>query len=189
MRIHSRLQMARLLSRSTVFAVACVHVGRSASVPCSHPTIQLALRNCTFSAANQTDVDSWGVLLGVGGVSELCAVPSVLVNSTLLQSSEVCTEEWLRVGNISMTPAQCRSRRGGFVNRQALPSAPIDGLDVLNPGWVSITRVDVPTAFQYAVRAAVQIADTSITMIEGLITQGQQHTGSHLGLAEVSTLL
>lgn len=135
----------RFLIGSTAFAVVWVPVVLSASVTCSLPTIQLALRNCSISAANLTDVDSWGVLLGVGGAFQVCAVPSILVNSTLLQTSEICSEEWLRVGNMTMTPAQCRSRRGGFVNRQALPSAPVDGLDRLNPGWVSITQSMSPS--------------------------------------------
>jgi hypothetical protein len=156
---------------------------------CQAPTIQLGLRNCTFSAANETDVHSWGILLGVGGSTELCVVPSTTVNGTLLQSSEVCSDDWLSVGNITMSPAQCRSRRGGYVIRQDLPAASIDGLDVLNPGWVNLTAVDTPTPFQFAAQATLQMRDESVTMIEGLITQGEQHTTSHLGLGEESTLL
>jgi len=156
---------------------------------CSPPTVQLGLRNCTFSMENETDVQSWGILLGVSGSTELCVMPSTVVNSTLLQSSEVCSKEWLTVGNITMTPAQCRSRRGGFVFRDDLPAASIDGLSVLNPGWVSLMAIDTPTPFQFAVDATLQMRDQSVTMIEGLITEGQEHTTSHLGLAEQSTLL
>lgn len=116
-------------------------------------------------------------------------MPSTVVNSTLLQSSEICSGDWLNVGNFTMTAAQCRSRRGGFVTRQDLPAASIDGLDVLNPGWVSLMKVDAPVPFQFAAQAALQIRDESVTTIEGLITQGQEHTTSHIGLGEQSTLL
>jgi hypothetical protein len=43
--------------------------------------------------------------------------------------------------------------------------------------------------WQYAVQAAVHLRDQAVTMIEGLITQGQESTTSHLGLAESSPLL
>jgi hypothetical protein len=49
--------------------------------------------------------------------------------------------------------------------------------------------VDTSTPFQYASDAGVALRDESVTMIEGLITQGQQHTTSHIGLAEDSILL
>jgi hypothetical protein len=172
----------------TVLTLVWLHVDASITETCSPPTIQFGLRNCTFSAGNQT-VQSWGVLLGVGGSMELCAVPGTVVNSTLLQSSEICSNDWLTVGNITMTAAQCRSRRGGFITKEDLPPASTDGLDVLNPGWVSLMKVDAPIPFQFAAEAALQIRDESVTMIEGLITQGQQHTTSHIGLGEQSTLL
>jgi hypothetical protein len=70
-----------------------------------------------------------------------------------------------------------------------LPNASTDGLDVLNPGWVSLMAVDTSTPFQYAAQASVQMRDEAVTMVEGLITQGQQHTASHAGLAEQSPLL
>lgn len=178
------------LLKFTILSLAWWQVAASNAQICSPPpTIQFGLRNCSFSAANQTDVQSWGVLLGVGGSTELCATPSTVVNSTLLQSSEVCSNDGLTVGNITMTAAQCRSRRGGFVIRQDLPTASTDGLDALNPGWVSLTKVDTPVPFQYAAQAALQIRDESVTMTEALITQGQQHTTSHIGLGEQSTLL
>jgi|SRR3569833_186646 len=166
-------------------AVFLAPLGSSQSCP-EPPTISLTLGNCTFSEANETSpVDSWGVLLGVGNTAELCVVPSTVVNSTLLQSSEICTGEWLN----GTTEAQCRSRRGGYVTKSALPSASTDGLAALNPGWVSLMTIDAPTPFQFAVNAALQLRDLSVTMVEGLISQGQESTSSHLGLAEKSTLL
>ncbi|KAM5354733.1 hypothetical protein ACJ41O_001380 [Fusarium nematophilum] len=91
-----------------------------------------------------------------------------------------------------MTPAQCRSRRGGFIDRDNVPAAPSDALSTLsdlNPGWVNITKVDTTKPFQYAIEAALQMRDKSVRMLEGLISKGQQHTMSHIGLAETSTLL
>ncbi|KAH6881160.1 hypothetical protein B0T10DRAFT_411334 [Thelonectria olida] len=119
---------------------------------------------------------------------------STVVNSTLIQSSEVCSDEWLTVGSIGvkMTAAQCRSRRGGFIIRDDVPSASSDALSALsnlNPGWANITKADTTTPFQYAIQTSLQMQDNSVTMIEGLISQGQQHTMSHIGLAETSTLL
>lgn len=156
---------------------------------CLPPTIHLGLQNCTFSVANQTEVESWGVLLGVGRSEQLCGMVSTVVNSSMLQSSEVCSEDWLSIGNFTMTPAQCRSRRGGFVMRNNLPEASTDGLAELNPGWTTFMAVDDITPFQFAAKPALQLRDESVTMLTGLITQGQQHTTSHIGLAEESTLL
>ncbi|KAF4946627.1 hypothetical protein FSARC_14145 [Fusarium sarcochroum] len=91
-----------------------------------------------------------------------------------------------------MTAAQCRSRRGGFVDRKdmtAASSTALSSLSQLNPGWVEITSNDTKTPFQYAVDTELRIQDQSVTMVQGLISQGQQHTMSHIGLAESSTLL
>jgi len=174
-----------------LLTLAWQHVGALSARTCSLPTVEFELRNCTVYAANQPVVQSWGVLLGVGGSTELCAMPSTVVNSTLLQSSEICSDKWLRVenANTTMTAAQCRSRRGGFVTAKDLPPASADGLDALNPGWVSLMDDDSLTTFQYATQATLQIRDESITMIEGLISEGQQHTTSHIGLGDKSVLL
>ncbi|RSL39424.1 hypothetical protein CEP54_016325 [Fusarium duplospermum] len=91
-----------------------------------------------------------------------------------------------------MTPEQCRSRRGGYLMRNDLPAASSSvrtTLSNLNPGWVNITKSDTGPPFQYAEEMDLKIKDNSITMLQGLITQGQQHTMSHVGLAETSTLL
>jgi hypothetical protein len=177
-------------SRKCILAVAFILASGSAAQSCKPPTIQLGLGACNFSAPGQTDVYSYGVLLGVGNSTELCTMPSTVVNSTLLMSSEVCYSDWLKVDNTTtMNPAQCRSRRGGFVIRAGLPSASTDGLAAKNPGWVGLMQTDTQTPFQYAAQAGLQMRDESVTMIEGLITQGQEHTMSHLGLGEDSSLL
>jgi hypothetical protein len=148
------------------------------------PTIQFGLANCTILGPNQTDVNSWGILIGVEGSNELCVVPSTVVNSSILQSSEICNSDQLNDNGVNMTYAQCRSRRGGFITRSAVPNATTDGLAQLNPGWISLGNV-----IQYAADATLQLLNETVTMVEGLITQGQLSTASHLGLAENSTLL
>lgn len=158
----------------------------AASSGCTLPTIHLPLGNCTFSAPNQTDVDSYGILTGVGPATEVCLVPSVLVNATLLTSSELCAPEWLQPNT---TAAVCRSRRGGWINRADLAAASTDGLADANPGWVDIMKTDTDVAFPYAVNAVLQIRDASVTFVEGAISAGQQHTTGHLGLAEKSAFL
>ncbi|SCO78464.1 uncharacterized protein FRV6_02677 [Fusarium oxysporum] len=121
---------------------------------------------------------------------------STVVNSTLIQSSDVCSNKWLTLASgstrVKMTAAQCRSRRGGFINRDDVPAASSDALSTLsnlNPGWVNITKEDTDTPFQYAVETDLRMQDQSVTMLQGLISEGQQHTMSHIGLAETSTLL
>jgi hypothetical protein len=173
--VHGHLALFILASFLTVaFAVPS----------CQLPTIQLGLGNCTILDSNQTDVYSWGILIGVEGSNELCVVPSTVVNSTILQSSEICNSDQLNDNGVNMTLAQCRSRRGGFITRDAVPSAATDGLAQLNPGWVSLGNV-----IQYAANATLQLLTETVTMVEGLITQGQLSTASHLGLGEKSTLL
>lgn len=151
------------------------------------PTIDLSFGNCTF-LYNDTVINSYGILVGVGDSGDsqsLCVMPSTVVNSTMLQSSEICDSDQLD----KMTLYQCLSRRGGVVMRDALPSASIDTLADLNPGWVSLTSGSTNVTWQYAVQAALQLKDQAVTMLEGLITQGQLSTMSHLGLAESSPLL
>jgi len=169
---------------SLVFLLA-VHACAQTCLP--PPTIELTFGRCSF-IYNDAEINSYGILVGVGNSSNpenICVMPSTVVNSTMLQSSEICDSDQLD----NMTRAQCLSRRGGVVTRDALPSAPTDSLPGLNPGWVSLMSIDTTVPWQYAVQAAVQLRDQTVTMIEGLITQGQQHTASHLGLAESSPLL
>jgi len=98
-------------------------------------------------------------------------------------SSEVCS-----AGNLqNETAAQCRSRRGNFVDRSSLTPTSVDSLPP-DPGWAAIMS-PLP-AFQYAVDALLLLpADDSVNMPEGLITEGQNHTTSHLGLGIESELL
>ncbi|KAJ3469889.1 hypothetical protein MRS44_003954 [Fusarium solani] len=180
--------------RHAILAAVFILAEGTAAQSCQPPTIRLPFGNCSFPATDQTYVHSTGILLGVGKLDSVCGMTSTVVNSTLIQSSEVCSDEWLTVSSIrvNMTKAQCRSRRGGFIFRDDVPTAPSDALSTLsnlNPGWVNITKADTTTPFQHGIQATLQMRDKSVTMLEGLISQGQQHTMSHIGLAETSTLL
>jgi hypothetical protein len=162
---------------------------------CQLRTIRLPFGNCSFSAASGSYVYSTGILLGVGSTDSVCGMPSTVLNSTLIQSSDVYADKWLSLKSgstsVNMTIEQCRSRRGGYVDRDDLTAASsndLSSLSKLNPGWVSITN-DTDTPFRYAVEADLRMQDQSVTMLEGLISEGQQHAMSHIGLAEASTLL
>ncbi|KAK4233353.1 hypothetical protein C8A03DRAFT_38945 [Achaetomium macrosporum] len=153
------------------------------------PTIQVGLRTCTIPAPGSKDAFSWGVLLGIGTEgAQVCAIPSTVVNDTIIMSSEICEGQWLA----GRTPEQCRSRRGGFIHRDKLPNASIDGLADNNPGWKTLMGINEPRAldaFEHAARAVLTLRDHNVTMIEGLATQGEQSSLSHIGLGEKSTLL
>ncbi|KAK3689333.1 hypothetical protein B0T22DRAFT_375669 [Podospora appendiculata] len=153
---------------------------------CANPsTIELKLGNCTILGPAQADVNSWGIRVGVLNSSGLCIVPSTVVNTTFLTSSEICGDGQLVDANdITMTVAQCRSRRGGYITRSSVPNVPTNTLDQQNQGWVGFKNV-----IQFAANATLQLLTETVTMVEGLITDGQQSTTSHLGLASSSTLL
>jgi hypothetical protein len=176
------------MSLIALAVLAFVSFGASADSCIPAPTIQLGLRNCTFSTADDTDVHAWGVLLGVQGANQLCAVPSTVVNATILMASEVCDPQWLLPGTV---PAQCRSRRGGFLKRSELTEAPEDipRLNDSNSGWRKLMGIDRIAPFEHAARATLQLRDAQVTFVEGLVTQGEQHSSSHLGLASQSDLL
>lgn len=152
------------------------------------PVLQLSLGSCNFSESGFSDVYSWGILLGVQNQTDLCAVPSTLVNNTMIMSKEVCDAKWLLQGTNAV---QCRSRRGGYVIQSDLPDAnnEIPSLSASNPGWVSIMSNDTNEAWQYAKRATLQLRDDDVTMLEGIVSEGEMHTSSHLGLGEASPLL
>jgi hypothetical protein len=162
----------------------CFFRSSVAAASCSAQPIWLPLGNCTITEIGIPDVISWGAAIGVGNSSqELCFVPSTVVNNTLIMSSEVCSTANLQ----NETLAQCRSRRGNYVDRSTLTTTSLDSLQS-DPGWAAIMS-PLPE-FQYAVDAVLQLrADDSVDMPEGLITQGQNHTTSHLGLGIDSELL
>ncbi|KAK3349008.1 hypothetical protein B0T25DRAFT_546981 [Lasiosphaeria hispida] len=149
------------------------------------PTIQLSLGECFVLSPDQTtDVQSWGIRIGIENASEICIVPSTVVNSTFLTSSEICGDDQLDMQDVRMTKDQCRSRRGGFITKSSVPSFSTDGLDVLNPGWVGFSN-----KIAAAANATLKLLIQQIAVVEGLITEGQMSTTSHLGLASSSSFL
>ena len=108
------------------------------------------------------------------------------MNDTFLVASGACDGEKQLNGS---RPAQCLSRKGGYVNLNQLPSVDPVGLEENNKGWKNITSVDASDPFKYAVRAPLQLRDQQVTFRQGIIDSGLQHTTSHIGLAETSTFL
>ncbi|KAK0715456.1 hypothetical protein B0H67DRAFT_645203 [Lasiosphaeris hirsuta] len=148
------------------------------------PTIQLSLGACTI-LSNLSDVHSWGVRFGVEGSNEICAVPSTVVNSTFLTSSEICDDSELGMeGEGRMTVEQCRSRRGGYIYQDKLIGVSTAGLAQLNQGWGAL---DNPITL--AARATLDLGRHSIASIVVLFNKGYMSTSSHIGLAAASTLL
>src|SRR5262249_4962148 len=141
--------------------------------------------NCTIAGrVGESKVYSWGAAITVKN-QQICAVPSTLVNSTLLATTDLCTDQ-NRMKNESVP--QCFSRRGGPISRLELHTVSTAGLEELTPGWNMIMKPDHP--FQYAVEEELELrADYSVQMKEGLITQGNNHTTSRLGLGDRSSLL
>jgi hypothetical protein len=144
----------------------------------------LPLGNVTIPQVNNLpDVESWGAVIEVGNSSQICVVPSTVANGTWIMSSEVCNLTNLK----NETAAQCRSRRGNFVDRSSLTPTSVDPISP-DPGWAAIMS-PLPE-LEYAVNALLQLRlDASVQMPEGLITEGQNHTTSHLGLGKDSKLL
>jgi hypothetical protein len=94
-------------------------------------------------------------------------------------------------GLYNETRAQCLSRCGGLVDPSGLPpsSDTVSTLTSLNPGWSGFLPGS-SNPFGTAVNATILLQGTdSVTMSEIVETAGNNHTATHLGLAENSTLL
>ncbi|KAK4447975.1 hypothetical protein QBC34DRAFT_302262 [Podospora aff. communis PSN243] len=147
--------------------------GLDRHLPYPHsPSVVLAAGECNFG-----NVFSFGVRIQhANNGSQFCASPSTLTSVALLTSGNLCTGDSL--GNIS--EAQCRSRRGGFLSvdershhstnlnandEGRLPFFTRDGL-ILD--WQLMRQLD---------SAFINPPDAS------------NHTNSHLGLGQGSTLL
>ncbi|KAK0654968.1 hypothetical protein B0T16DRAFT_292522, partial [Cercophora newfieldiana] len=111
-------------------------------------------------------------------------VPSTVVNSTFLASSEVCGDGQLSVHGLQWSREQCRSRRGGVIDKHRVPSAAIDGLAELNPEWGALDN-----NITEAVNATLQLGRHSVATVAALFSDGNVSITSHLGLAAGSTLL
>ncbi len=185
------------LAKPLVVAVMGIAALVAAQDTCVSPTIRLKLSSCSIpGTGTATDVSAWGLLAGVGDSAKLCMVPSTVVNSTILMSNEICEDPWLH-GSPNLTLAQCRSRRGGFIQRSDFSSADItsptemERLKALNPGWKKLMSLSgINDTFQHALQTDLHLSPTrKVTMVQGLATGGQQSSLSHLGLGEQSELL
>ncbi|KAK4119131.1 hypothetical protein N657DRAFT_650550 [Parathielavia appendiculata] len=174
-------------SRNLFFILGFLLAPALTLAPCtSSPTIHFSLGNCTIPSPNREDVYSWGIRMSIDGVDDLCVVPSTVVTHSFLTTEALCSGEELKdAEGVTMTPARCRSRRGGFISQlQSLPSAPTDGLDSTNPNWRALGN-----EISAAALATLKVFDERVAMVVGLITTGQQSTASHLGLASGSAFL
>jgi hypothetical protein len=146
------------------------------------PTLSLPIGNCTVPG---TSVDSWGFMFTLSSPAQsVCIVPSTVVNSTLLLSSNYCQNY------TNGTEAQCESLSGGTFNINAAgtsysPSNPSTIL-ASNPVWNEISPQPL-----LAGSTSVQLtADYHILEYPvGIITSGIEQNVGHLGLANKSQFL
>jgi hypothetical protein len=144
----------------------------------------IPLSNCTIPPnANFPDgVDSWGVYLNIAG-QQLCAVPSLVVNNTVITETELC------VSDHTSDLAQCISRRGGTFNFDE-PTSSYSNVSVQSlvpdPVWDSFN----PT-FGGAGNATVQFSsDVFLAHFPiAIALEGQNLNANQLGLANDSVLL
>jgi hypothetical protein len=142
------------------------------------------LSNCTIPPnSNFPDgVDSWGVYLNIAG-QQLCAVPSLVVNNTVITETELCTNDH------TSDLAQCISRRGGTFNFEE-PTSSYSNISVESlapdPVWDSFNP-----PFGGAGNATAQFSsDISIPHLPiAIALEGQNLNANQLGLANDSVVL
>lgn len=114
-------------------------------------------------------------------------VPSTVVNNTVLMGADVCGP----TNEPDDTPDQCRSRRGGVFDVAAAGSSfhPMaTSLLAPDPGWRVIMAPREP--YKLAGETTLRLpADASVNMPVAIVTEGQNHTTSELGLGLDSKFL
>ena len=180
--------------KRTIWICLALAIRHSMSLPFCQtlPTVELSLGDCRILSEDKakSDIKSWGIKVTVGDSNEICVVPSTAVNSTFWTSSEICDDDQLDMSSveimkgIKMTREQCLSRRGGVIDPGTAPSASTEGLEQLNPGWIKLKN-----KITAAVKGNLRLLANEVAFVQGLITEGQFSTNSHLGLAAGSTLL
>ena len=160
---------------------------RAAAAQCSLPPQPRSfhLGNCTTAEG----VDSWGLLVGIGDSSvlqEVCLVPSTVVDSTLVQGVEVCSGDQ----NPNDTMPACRSRRGGLFNHSvsSFTTISLDQILAPDPAWAAFSpfpNFTVAGNSTLFFPSDLSIGDFPI----GVITDGQNSSAGHLGLANNSVYL
>jgi len=161
----------------------------TATTQCTTPSaIRLAVGNCSIPG-----ISAYGIQLGIGeqGQVQVCGAGSTVTNSTLLITKEACQGDGLV--NPNLTPAQCYSRRGSPIDRNDFAAyeanSQISELITLNPAWVTLMRLERREPFRYALKAPIQFGGRSVTLLEGLIVEGQNHSLPHIGLGNSSSLI
>jgi hypothetical protein len=142
------------------------------------------LSNCTIppSINFPYGVDSWGVEINIAG-QQLCAVPSCVVNNTVITETEICTKD------STSDLAQCISRRGGTFNFAA-PNPSYSNMSIQSlapdPVWDSFNP-----PFGAAGNATIQFSsDISLPHFPlAIALEGQNLNANQLGLANDSELL
>lgn len=168
--------------------IAVRHVSSDPSCQ-SPPTVALNLGPCRVLAVNESDVSSFGITIGIQG-TEICVAPSTTVNTTFLTEASICADGQLGMDDepsqrgVRMTSKQCRSRRGGFINKNTLATTDVQPLKDLNPGWSIFGN-----KLTAAATTTLQLLEDKIIDTVGLITEGQKSTQSHLALSSGSTFL
>lgn len=179
----TRLALSRLLAFPLLLSVAT-----SQQVCTSAPPIRLVIGNCSIPgiAAN-------GVQVGIGETvqAEICGGVSTVSNSTLLMGRELCEGHGLK--NPDITRNQCLSRRGGPIDWNSFSAFNADDqiseLTTLNPSWVTLMTLEGLTPFKHALKAPLHMGGRVVTLLEGLVVEGQNHSLPHIGVGSDSSLL
>lgn len=148
-------------------------------------TLRLFIGNCTIRAGTgNSSVDAWGIEVTVdGGDSNqsLCVGPSLVVNNTLVMADSVCSPQ----NEQKMTLAACESRRGATLDPGRFDMASASDL-VPDPGWGTFQKP--PTG--RAIKGLLRLRESDVvSLVMGLIENGQNHALSHFGLGPASSIL
>ncbi|KAL2122259.1 hypothetical protein VTJ04DRAFT_2714 [Mycothermus thermophilus] len=127
-------------------------------------------------------------------------MPSTVVNTTLIMSSDLCQENvrtrYKKYPN--MTEAQCRSRAGGALDREAFSQFSVevnkDELKEQNPAWWKIMTDEQRDRdpFPHVMSLPVHLFDDGVTTnpyIHVWVKEGENHSMHHLGLGDNSNFL
>jgi hypothetical protein len=176
-------------------------VALQTTTTCLSRPISLVLSNCSGNV--QGLGWGWGIELAIGegrDAPKACLMPSTVVNTTLIMSSELCQESvrtrYKKYPN--MTEAQCRSRAGGVLDREAFSQFNIevkkDELKEQNPAWWKIMTDEQRDRdpFPHVMSVPVHLSDDNITThpyIHVWVKEGENHSMHHLGLGDNSNFL
>jgi hypothetical protein len=161
------------------YLILCLITVASSST--SSTPLLLPLSNCTVAGTN---VDSWGLGLDLADpLQYLCVVPSTVVNSTLVISSNFCQTE------SNITNAQCESLCGNTFNTSSAgssyTSSSASAVLAPNPVWADLS----PEAL-LAGTTELQLPNKELSKYPiGIITSGDHQNVGHFGLANDSDFL